>query len=34
MTGLTLSGLSSGVDTDAIVEQLIASESTKRTRLA
>ncbi len=34
MAGISLSGLASGMDTDSMVSQLIASEATGRTRLA
>ncbi|MDO9353737.1 MAG: flagellar filament capping protein FliD [Solirubrobacteraceae bacterium] len=34
MAGISLSGLASGLDTDSMVTQLLASESTGRTRLA
>lgn len=34
MAGISLSGLTSGLDTDAIVSQIVAAEGTGRTRLA
>ena len=34
MTGIQLSGLASGMDTDAIISQLMSIESQPRTRVA